>query len=257
MKKYLLLFIIGLIIISCGTYDNILLESRLKRAMLTGRVISEEGLPLEGVTVKLTAFNETRTDINGRFLYNFLPFGKYNMTFEKEGYSKGEYNFVFNFRNRKLPHVKVKMFSMNYLVNEGFEFLKEKKYSKTKDIMAILDDIEEDAEVVLYLKAIYHYTLAEYKDALPILINLKERDRKNIYYQLTLIDLYEKMEMYEEQANLALYVGRNNKDKYYDYIKKASLIYKEKLNNNEMSDKINAEYQQVLKELKKQKDKEK
>lgn len=247
MKRIILLFL-SILIISCKTYDTIHLQRDLKKAMLIGKVITEDGLPLEEVIVKLNNLVETNTDINGRFLFNFISFGKYKIVFEREGYSPAEYDFVYNFKNRRVPFVKAKMFSMNYLVNEGFELLKEKKFNEVEKVLKKLDKINQNEEVVLYLKAMRFYVMKKYNESLPILEGLKKRDRENIYYQLTLIDVYKNLDLYEDEINLCLYIGRNNKKEYYKYIKKAAEIYKDKLNNMEKYEELIKEYNKLYRE---------
>lgn len=252
----LIFFIIFIILLffSCLNYDSVYFESQLKKAMLTGRVISEEGLPLEGVDVKLKNFDNTKTDINGRFLYSRIVFGNYKMTFEKEGYLKEEYRFTYDLENRKLPFVKIKMYSTNYLINEGFEYLKEKNYDKVEKTLDKLEKVDKDSEVTLYLKAIYFYIMKEYERSLPILENLKELDRKNIYYQLTLIDVYDKLYMFDKQAKLSLYVGRSNPKEYLEYIKNAADIYKDKLKDSKTYEELIKEYETYLNEKNKTKE---
>ena len=233
MRKIGLFLLFIIILISCKkTMDPIYLNKDLRDARLTGRVISEEGLPLDKVRVRLTISRETKTDVNGNFLFRFLSYGKYNMTFHKEEYLSAEYQLDYNFKNRKSPFVKVKMYSKNYLVKEGFEYLKEKNYEKTKEMIDKLEQIDPKEDVVMYLNAMYYYVKENYPESLMILEKLKERDRSNVYYQLTLVDIYEKLELFKKQANLSFYIASTNPKEYYKYYKIAADIYKEKLNNN-------------------------
>ena len=233
MKKIILFLFFLIILISCKkTMDPVYLNKDLRDARLTGRVISEEGLPLDKVRVRLTISRETITDVNGYFLFRFLSYGKYNMKFEKEGYLIAEYQLDYNFKNRKSPFVKVKMYSKNYLLKEGFEYLKEKNYEKTKEMIDELEKIDPNEDVVMYLKAMYYYIKENYPESLLLLEKLKERDRENIYYHLTLIEIYGKLELFKKQADLSFYIGSENPKDYYKYLKIAADIYKNKLNNN-------------------------
>ena len=211
--------------------------------MLSGKVITEEGLPLEGVRVRLNAVTETKTDISGRFFFTYIAYGKYNMIFEKEDFLTEEYNLDFKFKNRKTASViKVKMLSTNYLVNEGFELLKEKKFKDAKDIIDKLEKINPDEDTFLYLKATYFYLNSDFSNAEALLEKLELRDRKNIYYQLTLYDVYEKLELFDKMADLAFYIGSNNPKDYFEYLKKAADIYKDKLKNEKDANKALSEY---------------
>ena len=95
-----------------------------------------------------------------------------------------------------------------------------------------LEQIDPKEDVVMYLNAMYYYVKENYPESLMILEKLKERDRSNVYYQLTLVDIYEKLELFKKQANLSFYIASTNPKEYYKYYKIAADIYKEKLNNN-------------------------
>ena len=240
MIKTLFLFFFLVFIVSCSTLDPIHLKSDLNKSMLSGKIISEDGLPLEGVLVKLNDIQKTNSDINGKFLFNFLRFGKYTITFSKKDFAPTDYSFKYNFKNRKLPFIKIKMQSMNFLVNEGFEYLKEQNYAEAEKIIAKLKKINSKEEIVLYLQATKFYLEENYTEAMPILEKLKSKDRKNIYYQLTLVDVYEKLELHEKTAKLSFYIGISNPKLYLEYIKKSAQIYKDKLNNEK-------EYEKTIK----------
>src|SRR4030042_1730091 len=100
MKKLFFVILLFFLLLSCETYKKVYLNRDLKKAKLQGKVITEEGLPLDGVRVRLTDFIETKTDINGRFLFNFLAFGNYKIKFEKSDYLNTDYDLEYNFKNR-------------------------------------------------------------------------------------------------------------------------------------------------------------
>ena len=79
----------------------------------------------------------------------------------------------------------------------------------------------------------YYYENENYPESLFILEKLKEKDRKNIYYQLTLVDVYGKLEMFENQAKLSFYIGTTDPKLYYKYLKIAADIYNEKFDNKQ------------------------
>ncbi len=92
----------------------------------------------------------------------------------------------------------------------------------------------------------YNYIKEIYPQSLILLEKLKEIDRKNIYYQLTLVEVYGKMELYQKQAQLSFYIGSTDPKEYYRYFKIAADIYKEKLGNFVESEKamiLYSEYQ--------------
>ena len=137
IKKILQCLIITLLV-SCTSYDKIYRDSDMSKAVLSGKIITEEGLPLEGVKIKLNETQESRSDINGKFFFSFLLFGEYKLTFEKEVYSYEEYSFKFDLKNKKIPFLKAKLLSLNYLLYEGMDYLKQKKYS---DVEKIIDKL--------------------------------------------------------------------------------------------------------------------
>jgi tetratricopeptide (TPR) repeat protein len=236
------LIVLTLITFSCKTRDMVYLKEQLQNAMLTGKVISDEGLPLEGVTVKLNDVQKTETDINGKFLFNYIRFGKYTISFSKDGYSVEQVPLVFNFRNRKLPGITVKLFSTNYLMSEAFELLKEKEYDEVSKYLEQLQAIAPNDETIEYLQCVYLIETGDFDKALELAEDLKKRDRSNIYYQLTLASIYEHKQMYEELANLYEYIGKNDIKKHGKYIVKAADIYITHLEKPEESNRLSTEY---------------
>ena len=233
------LFFLFLIFVSCKTrQDNsVYFESQLAEAMLVGKVITEEGLPLEGVKVFLSASLSSVTDISGRFMFKFINFGDYNLKFFKEGYLQEEYKFSHSFKERKnIPFIKVKMLSLNYLINEGYEYLKERKIDEVQETITKLTRIEPTNEAVLYLKAVLFFDTGKFQDAMEIMEKLRYTDRNNQYYKLTLIKIYEKLSLFEKQAALSKYLALSDPRAYYVYFKAAYDIYKNKLNNQKESD---------------------
>ncbi len=255
MKKIILLLFLGTIFLSCSLFKNMVyLDSEVSKAVISGKVISEEGLPLEGVRVKLSTENsnisikETVTDINGVFLYKSIGYGKYKLTGEKYGFTIVEYFFEYNFKNRKkIPPIKIKLLSFNFIINEGFEYLKEKNFEKALECLDQAKKINSLDEVVSYLEAMYYYEFKDFNTAMKLLEDLKERDRKNIYYKLTLIDIYDRLDLFEKEIDLCLYIGREESKKYIDYIKIAAYLYKDKFNNQEEYEKLLKEYNELIK----------
>ncbi len=237
--------IITLIIISCSTNRDLYRDSELNQSLIAGKVITEEGLPLEGVNVALNS-SSCVTDINGRFFFNDLLFGKHILYFEKQGYTKDSVNIEYSFKNRKLPFIKVKLFSYNYLLADTFELLKQ---NKNKDIdvnITKLNQINPEDESLFYLKAIILYKRNNLNESLKLFENLAATDRKNIYYILPLLDIYDKLEKYKEKAELSYYIGKNFSKEYIYLIKTAGLIYKNKLNNLEIYNRIQEEYPELF-----------
>lgn len=237
MKRALLLITILLLtlIFSCTSTDDLYLKSELEKAVVTGRIIDEEGLPLEGVRITLNNNITTKTDINGHFLYFKLLFGTHTITIEKSGYTSEEltFDYKFKFKRFKKPvFLKAKLFSYNYLLREAYESLKEKRYEKVEEAFAKLEEINTDDESYLYIKAIYLYVKGEFEQSEAIVENLKYRDRENVYYQLTMIELLKRQEKYKEMAEVMIYLGKNHKD-YVEFIKDAADIYREKLQDVE------------------------
>lgn len=233
MIKILTYIFIIFLLFTCTSYDKIYRENDLSKAMLSGKIISEEGLPLEGVKIKLNNSHESRSDINGRFFFNFILFGEYKMTFEKEGYSYEEYNFKYDIKNKKIPFVKAKLLSFNFLLNEGIYLLSQKKYSDVENILEKLKIIDPEEAAYLYLKSVYLSERKKYKESLDIVEKLIESDRKNLYYNLLLIELYNNLNWFQKKADLCVTVGMNYQDEYLYLIKNAAEIYKDKLEDTD------------------------
>jgi hypothetical protein len=230
MKKFILLLFFMYAFIACTSFDPLYLDSELRKAMLSGKVITEEGLPLEGVVIKLDDIQETRSDINGKFLFNYLYFGKHKIITEKEDYLSTTYEFKYSLKNKRAPFLKIKMLSTNFIVNDTFDLLKEKKYQEAEENIKKLETINIDDDIVKYIKSMYLYLTEKYDKALPILEDLRKNDKNNIYYQLTLVEVYEKLGLFEKMVNLCLYIGKNYPKEYSEYTDRAKFISKNKLN---------------------------
>ena len=240
--KYILIGFLIITLFSCSSINYANVNSELEKSLLNGVAYSEEGLPLEGVSVTLDNIANTKTDINGRFLFNSLFFGKHSLTFEKDGYTKDTQPFEYKPKLiRKSIFVKVKLFSANYLVREASILIKERKYDKVEKMLKQLEEIDMTDETYLFLKAVYFYNSDKFKESAKILEDLRENNRYNIYFSLTLLKVYEKLKWFRKMAELYLYIGKNNTDQYLNYIKKAAEVYRDFLEDKE-------EYAKVLKE---------
>jgi tetratricopeptide (TPR) repeat protein len=245
MKK-LFLLLIGLAFVSCASNDKLIMQSEIDRAMFSGQVITEEGLPLEGVKILLNSTMEARTDINGKFFYTYIGFGKYKISFEKENYAKEEFDFNYDIKSKKPLTMKLKMFSLNYLLTDGRELMEAKKYADVELIIKKLDSINPDEQAVIYFKAVYYHVIGKYADAKPLFEDLIIKDRLNVYYHLPLITIYEKLGMNIEEANECLYIGRNYPEEYGYLIKKSAEIYREKLNDDREYEKAMTLYNSLI-----------
>jgi tetratricopeptide (TPR) repeat protein len=228
------------VLVSCASNDKLIMQSELDKAVFSGKVITEEGLPLEGVKIKLNSSLEARTDINGNFFYTYLAFGKYKIAFERNDYAKEEFDFEYNLKSKRPLKMKLKMFSLNFLLSEGRELMESKKYKDVELIIKKIDSIDQDDESVINFKAVFLFTTSKYAEARSLYEELVVKDRSNVYYHLPLITIYEKLEMFLEEARTCLYVGRNYPDEYVGLIKKSAEIYKDKLKDD-------AEYEKVMK----------
>ena len=237
--KFLILFF--LIIVSCSTNRKLYRDSEINKSLVAGKVISEEGLPLEGVNVKLDSFS-CMTDINGRFFFNNLFFGKYTLSYEKQGCTKDNITIEYSFKKRKIPFIKVKLFSFNFLLSDSFELLKQNKYVEIDKNIIKLDEIDPDDESLLYLKAIILYKREKYKESLELFEKLSSYDRKNVYYILPMVDIYDKLKWFRQKAELCLYIGKNFSNEYKYLIKTAAITYKDKLKDVDSYNIIYEEY---------------
>jgi tetratricopeptide (TPR) repeat protein len=246
MKRVLFLLIPFFSLVACKTTDTVYLKSQLRQAMLTGKVITDEGLPLEGVTVSLNDLQVTKTDINGKFLFNFIKYGKYTITFSRKDYSKKTVPMVYNFKNRKLPVISVKLFSSNFLLSEAFEYLKENDFSNALDTIETVYEINPGDETARYLECMYLVQQNRHEEALKIAEDLKRHDRHNIYYQLTLCSIYRQLEMFEQLAARYEYMGRSDLRNNSDYIVKAAEVYRIDLQDNSEYDRVTEEYPELF-----------
>jgi tetratricopeptide (TPR) repeat protein len=176
-----------------------------------------------------------------------LGYGKHTITFEKDDYSKEEVKFEYTATNKKQYYMKVKLLSLNFLLSEGIELSKLKRFDDVDKLIKKLEEINPDDESIFYLKATNFYNKNLINEAMILFENLVERDRKNVYYQLPLINIYEKMQLYQKEAETCYYVGNNYQDDYPELLKKSAEIYRDKLDDNLMYENIINQYDKLLK----------
>jgi tetratricopeptide (TPR) repeat protein len=251
MRKITFLLFAVLFFCACNTFNKAYMDNEIDKALVTGKIISEEGLPLEGVKIKLDQNIETKSDINGRFIFNYLNFGKHSISFEKEDYSKENLKFEYGFKTKKPFSIKIKMFGFNFLINECKELIKAKKYDEAETAFSKLENINPDEESFIYLKGIYYYTRKKYDEAVKIFELLETQNRKFIYYKLPLVDIYEKLGWYRKSAELCYFIGKNYRDEYLNLMRNSALIYREKLKDEKTYDLVIKEFEELEKSCKK------
>ena len=93
MKKIVLMFLIGITLISCS-----------KKGKITGSVIDGvTSKPIEQAEVSVQAMNlTTQTNSNGKYKISDLNYGNYKIKIKKENYATSDFNLVIDKHHRKI-----------------------------------------------------------------------------------------------------------------------------------------------------------
>ncbi|OHD72660.1 MAG: hypothetical protein A2355_16055 [Spirochaetes bacterium RIFOXYB1_FULL_32_8] len=241
MKNILLLFIL-FSFMSCITNDYVYREKDMQTAALSGVVLNEEGLPVEGARVTLNKTMDSFSDINGKFLFNTLLLGNNALEVRKKDYTVYTTQIKYSIKDKYGFYVKAKISSLNGLLKKGNEYLLERKYPDVDRILTEIERINSENDAFLFLKAIYLYITNKYTESVAILEKLHEKDRMNNYYSLTLIKLYTNLKWYRKSAQLAEFMYRYKATEDINYLRDAAVIYKDILNDD-------TNYQRIMNDI--------
>jgi len=227
---------------SCITNDYVYREKDMQTAALSGVVLNEEGLPVEGARVTLNKTMDSFSDINGKFLFNTLLLGNNALEVRKKDYTVYTTQIKYSIKDKYGFYVKAKISSLNGLLKKGNEYLLERKYPDVDRILTEIERINSENDAFLFLKAIYLYITNKYTESVAILEKLHEKDRMNNYYSLTLIKLYTNLKWYRKSAQLAEFMYRYKATEDINYLRDAAVIYKDILNDD-------TNYQRIMNDI--------
>jgi len=214
-------------LLGCQTTSMLYNQAEIDSAAFNGVVITEEGLPLEGADIIIDDLMQTKSDINGRFLFNALIYGKHQICVSKVGYieSDFEFEYYFDIRNRT-KFIKIKLLSINFLLEEALSFLRNKNYTEADRVISMLElGCQEDS--VIYIRAVYLNNTDKLEESATMLVDLVRRNRRNVIYKRTLIEVYHKMMWFRLEAELSVELGLLDPIIYKQYLLRAATIFSE------------------------------
>lgn len=135
------------------------------KGRLAGRVVDQDGNPLEGVTVKLFSPRaggglEVKTDKDGRWLAAWIRSGEWHVDFEKMGYAPAKKSVEIS-ENRKNPDMEISLEKVEgVVITEGVQEL----LTKGNELFE-----KDDYAGAL---AVYEDIIAKYPEAYPIYRNI-------------------------------------------------------------------------------------
>ena len=241
MKRYICLVTLFLLL-SCKTNDYVYRDKDMEMSALSGVVLNEEGLPVDGAKVTLNKTMESFSDINGKFLFNTMLLGNNTVEVRKKDFTVYTANIKYTIKDKYGFYIKAKILSLNGLLKNAYEYLFEKKYSDVERVLGEIEKIINENDAYLFLNAVFLYTTNKYVESVDILEKLREKDRMNIYYSLTLIKLYNNLKWYRKSAELNEFIYSYKTTDDVNYLRDAALLYKDKLNDE-------ANYIRIMKEI--------
>lgn len=188
MKKILILLPI-LILLSCKSNPDT--DDTIGTSLL-GVVYDGRSNPVLNAELTIRDLNDSiitrvKTDINGKFFINELPFQKYKISVKAERCLATEIQFD-HFDIENVLIVKVKTYEDMVLTLE--EYMKKGDWENTESYIKDIESVDPDDIYFLYLKAIYYVKTDRSSEAIELLAPLKKLNHK--YIDQLLEDLNEK-----------------------------------------------------------------
>lgn len=129
------------------------------------------------------------SDINGRFLFDYVAYGRHKMSFHKDGYEDSQTAFDFLTKSQISYSRLVSQESLFAATERAIE---ERKWEDAMKFLSRADQIERKEPLSSYLYALIEYRRKDYEKAARILEAIADRDYREPYVFLFLADVYEK-----------------------------------------------------------------
>jgi TolA-binding protein len=200
MKKIPILFILIAFMFSAYSFSSV--QEYKGRARLKGKVYDEEGLPIDGVKVRLihSEINdgiEVKTDSEGRWVASWIKGGVWNIDFEKAGFVPKKISVKIKESTRN-PEIDVELEKI-----EGMAF--------TKDLRQKLDQANRHYEEGKFDDAIKEYTsiLEKFPDAYIVNANIGNVYFKKGNYDMAIQNYLKVLENDPGNNEVKIYIGNS------------------------------------------------
>jgi hypothetical protein len=157
---------------------------------LLGMLYDSESRPVSSCRIVLDGVEEesVTSDINGRYIFEYAPYGRHSLSFHKDGYE--DYSMVFDFAN-KSQVVYSRLVSRESLFSSVTRAIGERKWGDASSYLARADAIGKQEPLSSYLSALISYRMKDYASAAAKLEALPPADYREPYLFLFLADIYE------------------------------------------------------------------
>ena len=189
-KPARVLLLAALCIASCATGKGEVSE----KAALFGMIYDEDNQPcaavalsLDGAAVKV----ETGpvTDIRGRFVLPEVSRGEHLLLARKEGYE--DLSLKVTILNRT-DALFLRMISFSQLLAKAEKAIEERKWEEAQELLGRAAKLDTADSVLLYLRAVKAYRLANYPEAVGWLNDILDKGIREPSVYLFLADIFEK-----------------------------------------------------------------
>lgn len=139
-------------------------------------------------TVSIDGDTSVSSDVNGRYLFDFVQFGKHSLLFHKTGYEDVKVDIEFSSRTQV---AYTRLISQTSLFDFSEKAIKDRKWDEALSDLDRADTIDKNEPTSSYLRAAIFYRLKRYDEARSLLEALVAQEYREPYIYLFLADLYQ------------------------------------------------------------------
>lgn len=141
-----------------------------------------------GCQVLLDGVESATTDINGRFMIDYVAYGKHDISFRKSGFENCNLSIEFLSKSQILY---ARIVSQDGLFLAVRKAIAERKWEEASALLARADSIAVKEPISSFLKATIAYRKGEFESAASLLERLIDIDYREAYVYAFLADIYQ------------------------------------------------------------------
>lgn len=186
-----LLVILSLFVVGCASMD----PSRLEGASFVGMIYGPDNNPVRDARVSISEDLTARTDINGRFVVDYLPFGEYQATVSAELYETRSVDIAFLSETQVLY---VRLVSFDSLIDEASDAIALRTWDRAENFLSRASTIHDGHPIIAYQRAVIEQLRGNHETALSYLDPLIQSGVGGTYVSRLAVDALIALERRDE-----------------------------------------------------------
>lgn len=177
-----------MILASCATKATSRLDGIGEGASLYGMLYDGNNKAVAGCAIGLEDSPSTTTDVNGRFLFDFVKYGDHLLSFRKDGYEDCQLQVSFIIKSQV---VYARIISQEDLLSATRKSISARNWEEAKAFLGRSQGIGPKEPQTSFLWATIAYRQKDYSKASSILEALVSADYREPYIYAFLADIYQ------------------------------------------------------------------